>query len=103
MDTVFCSGRDMTMPLTNWYDSFHLVSSAQCLNITGECNEVQRFLGHGYNNCQDFRFKKPENWLQNSQDHRVFVYSVNDITFLSKSEALLHNIALQIEKFMNHT
>lgn len=41
MDTVFCSGRDMTTPLTNWYDSFHPVSSAQCWNITSECKEVQ--------------------------------------------------------------
>lgn len=105
MDTVFCSGRDMTTPLTNWYDSFHPVSSALCWNITSECREVQCwgfFLGQEYNNCHDFRFKKAWNWLQN---HKTIVYMFTlDITFLSKSKAWLHNIALQIEKkIMNHT
>lgn len=33
------------------------------------------FLGQEYNNCHDFRFKKAWNWLQKSQDNRVFVYT----------------------------
>lgn len=53
------------------------------------------FLGQEYNNCHDFRFKKAWNWLQKSQDNRVYVHTWYQF---SKSKAWLHNIALQIEK-----
>lgn len=102
MDTVFCSGRDMTTPLSNWYDSFHPVSSAQCWNITSECREVQCwgvFLGQEYNNCHDFRFKKAWNWLQ-----KITRQSCICLHLVSQVQTWLHNIALQIEKKnMNHT
>lgn len=63
------------------------------------------FLGQEYSNCHDFSFKKAWNWLQKSQYIKTIVYMFTlDITFLSKSKAWLHNIALQIEKkIMNHT
>lgn len=99
MDTVFCSGRDMTTPLTNWYDSFHPVSSAQCWNITSECREVQCFgffKAKGIITVMTLGLKKPDIDCKN---HKTIVYLFTlDTTFLSKSKAWLHNIALQIEK-----
>lgn len=106
MDTVFCSGRDMTTPLSNWYDSFHPVSSAQCWNITSECREVQCwgfFLGQEYNNCHDFRFKKAWYWLQKITRQSCICLHLISLFFQSPKLGYITSRYKSKKKIMNHT
>lgn len=79
------------------------VHSAEILQASaGKYNVLFFFKAKGIITVMTLGLKKPEIDCKN---HKTIVYLFTlDTTFLSKSKAWLHNIALQIEKkIMNHT
>lgn len=106
MDTVFCSGRDMTTPLTNWYDSFHPVSSALCWNITSECREVQCFLfffkAKGIITVMTLGLKKPEIDCKISRQSCICSHLIS-IFFQSPKLGYITSRYKSKKKIMNHT